>query len=232
MTLIPFIFIWVSYLPILAHKLLHESLLASPKKSDNIIQNAAVLSFFTQEDQPYRWFQLIFDVIALISMIICYAQHNFTPSWQLFFISAMLLVIYTDTKNLLISNFTTTYLIPFGILLSIFGITNTSLTSSIAGTLIGFLLLYIPNFIFKKIYSHDGIGSGDFDLLACIGSFTGLLGAWVSLSIGAISGTILTGLYQVITKQSTQKFPFGAFIASGAIIFTLYPKIFVNFFLS
>lgn len=237
MTLIPFIFVWVSYLPILAFKLLQSSIYASCCTQHTIINHIAVFSYFTQKKsmfclQKKTIFDLCFDIGSLLALIGSYTLNNFEPTWSLFFISAMLLVIHTDSKTLLISSFTSLYLIPISFILSYFQKTDLSITSSITGALFGFLILYLPHYAFKKLYKQNGIGSGDFDLLAYIGSFTGALGVWVALSIGSISGTIVIGAYQLFTKRKIKHIPLGSFLAIGAITFTLFPKLFVNFFLS
>lgn len=72
---------------------------------------------------------------------------------------------------------------------------------------------------------QQGIGEGDFDLLAMIGSFIGIQGVWVTLIIASISASLI-GLILIFANKLSRntKFPFGPFIATGAVtyLFSLY----------
>lgn len=82
--------------------------------------------------------------------------------------------------------------------------------------------------------NQDGIGEGDFDLLLFIGSFTGIVGCWISITIGSFIGS-LYGIYALLSAHYkyenkdtllSAKIPFGPFLALGAIIFVLFQKYF------
>jgi len=98
--------------------------------------------------------------------------------------------------------------------------------------MIGYLIPYIFSKIFKYFTGKEGIGAGDFELLACIGAFTGILGCWLSLVIGSLLGSLF-GLTQLISGKASRstKIPFGPFLAVGCIIFVLLQNIMLKFFL-
>lgn len=83
--------------------------------------------------------------------------------------------------------------------------------------------------MFYLIKGKHGIGQGDLDLLAFIGSFTGLLGLWATVLIGSISGSIIGLVYLVVTGKSgsSARIPFGPFLSFGAIIFVLFQDFFM-----
>ena len=90
---------------------------------------------------------------------------------------------------------------------------------SIWGYIIGFLCLWIVYFIFKLITKKEGMGYGDFKLLAALGAWMGpmMLPLIVLLSscVGAIIGIIL-----LRKRQENQPFAFGPYIAiAGWITF-------------
>jgi prepilin signal peptidase PulO-like enzyme (type II secretory pathway) len=132
---------------------------------------------------------------------------------------------------MLISSFVTTFLVPVGFALSMFKLLPLTLLGSIAGALFGYSFLYIINKIFKYMRNIDGIGEGDFDLLLLIGSFTGILGCWASITIGSILGS-LYGLSLLLSQHNKNftatmqhtKVPFGTFLALGALLFTFTQK--------
>lgn len=95
----------------------------------------------------------------------------------------------------------------------------TSPTSAIWGYLIGFLCLWIVYYLFKVVTGKEGMGYGDFKLLAALGAWMGpfLLPLIVLLSslVGAIIGIILLKI-----KKENQPFAFGPYIAiAGWIAF-------------
>lgn len=95
----------------------------------------------------------------------------------------------------------------------------TSATSAIWGYLIGFLCLWIVYYLFKVVTGKEGMGYGDFKLLAALGAWMGpfLLPLIVLLSslVGAIIGIILLKI-----KKENQPFAFGPYIAiAGWIAF-------------
>jgi len=95
----------------------------------------------------------------------------------------------------------------------------TSPTSAIWGYIIGFLCLWIVYYLFKIITGKEGMGYGDFKLLAALGAWMGpmLLPLIVLLSsvVGAIIGIILLKM-----RGENQPFAFGPYIAiAGWIAF-------------
>ncbi|KAE9892973.1 prepilin peptidase, partial [Enterobacteriaceae bacterium TzEc051] len=88
----------------------------------------------------------------------------------------------------------------------------TSPNSAIWGYLIGFLCLWIVYYLFKVITGKEGMGYGDFKLLAALGAWMGplMLPLIVLLSslLGAIIGIILLKL-----RNDNQPFAFGPYIA-------------------
>ena len=95
----------------------------------------------------------------------------------------------------------------------------TTATAAIWGYLIGFLCLWVVYYLFKLITGKEGMGYGDFKLLAALGAWMGplLLPLIVLLSsvVGAIIGIVLMKM-----RGENQPFAFGPYIAiAGWIAF-------------
>ena len=170
--------------------------------------------------------------ITLLSLYV-YIPHHYFLSYFIFF-SALIVTIRSDLETMFISRFMT---IPFGIFLSMQGLLPISTKESIYGAVFGYLFLFIINRIFKYWRKSDGIGEGDFDLLLYIGSFTGIIGCWMSVTIGSLLGS-LYGLTIIFFTQHNAsadnsiyatKIPFGPFLAFGAIIFVFIQKYIFHF---
>lgn len=161
-------------------------------------------------------------------------HHNFTsdplfiktlvPSFILF--TALIIATATDFHDMVIPQIVTLWLIPIGILCAYTGSTTISTYESMLGAFLGYGVLWLTAFIFKRIMHKDGIGVGDMELLAMIGSFLGLEGAWFSIMIGSITGFIGGGIYLLLRKKNTTTpIPFGPFIALGATIFFFFKEL-------
>jgi leader peptidase (prepilin peptidase) / N-methyltransferase len=133
---------------------------------------------------------------------------------------------------MLISRFATIFLVPFIVGMSAYSLLPLSLIESIAGAMFGYFFLFSINRIFKYLRNIDGIGEGDFDLILLIGSCTGILGCWISITIGSIFGSLYGLSSLVLSKHNSNfelslqntKIPFGPFLAIGALLFTLFQK--------
>ncbi|KKP29293.1 MAG: Type 4 prepilin-like protein leader peptide-processing enzyme [candidate division TM6 bacterium GW2011_GWF2_30_66] len=164
---------------------------------------------------------------ATIFSILYYQLKNtnnltFLPAYFTFF-SALIITFRTDLEFMLISRFVTLFLIPMGLIFSATGLLPINLLNSISGAILGYFILWTVSKIFYYATSKDGIGQGDLELLAFIGSFLGLAGCWISLFIGSVIGSFFGLAYIVITKKSKSvKMPFGHFLAIGAILFVLF----------
>jgi leader peptidase (prepilin peptidase)/N-methyltransferase len=186
--------------------------------------------------QCHQKISLLYPCIEILTVIVLSLLYTLIPFNYFFayfiFFSALIVTIRSDIETMLISSFTTTFLVPFGCIMSICGLLPLTLLESISGALFGYSFLFIINSIFKYLRNMDGIGEGDFDLLLFIGSFTGIMGCWASITIGSILGS-LYGLSILILSQQNKncatpiqntKIPFGPFLAFGALFFTFTQK--------
>jgi leader peptidase (prepilin peptidase)/N-methyltransferase len=138
------------------------------------------------------------------------------------FVSALLVAVRTDLQAMVIPQLVSLWLVPVGILMSFFGMTGISGLDSVLGAIIGYGLLWSVAALFRVLAKKDGLGVGDMELLAMIGSFLGPLGVWFSLLIGSTSGLLVGGGYLLVTKKGRhERIPFGPFLALGAIIYYL-----------
>lgn len=171
---------------------------------------------------PISW---LYPTIELFTATTLTSLYYHVPSVYFplyaFFISALIITIRSDIETMLISRFVTIFLIPIGFLASTCGLLPIALVDSIGGALIGSGFLWIIATIFCTIRGKEGIGQGDIDLLAFIGSFLGVIGCWLALCIGALMGACVGILHTILHKKTydlTIRIPFGPFLALGAII--------------
>ncbi len=120
---------------------------------------------------------------------------------------------------MLLSRFVTLFLVPTGFLLSAAGYLPLSLVESVLGALFGYFLLWGIARIFYLITGKEGLGQGDAELLAFIGSYLGIIGCWMTLLLGSITGSIAGIIYLLAT--GSKKIPFGPFLGLGAMTYAL-----------
>ena len=136
------------------------------------------------------------------------------------FLLALLAATRTDLEAMLIPQLFSLWMVPIGVACAYLGYIEITLTESLLGAAAGYGLLWSIAALFRYFTQRDGLGEGDMELLACIGSFLGPLGIWLSLLIGSMVGLVI-GVALIISKQHTlqTRIPFGPLLALGAIIY-------------
>jgi leader peptidase (prepilin peptidase)/N-methyltransferase len=118
-----------------------------------------------------------------------------------------------DIDHQLLPDDLTLALLWAGLFASLFNV-FTDPVSSIIGALAGYLSLWFVYHIFRLLTGKEGMGYGDFKLLAAMGAWIGwqMLPLIILLSslVGAAIGLIMIGLRR---HKSSQPMPFGPFIA-------------------
>lgn len=160
-------------------------------------------------------------------LLIIYIDPAYWVGYFLFF-SALIVTIRTDCEKMLISRYMTLGMIPIGIGLAFYGALPITVAQSVAGTIFGYAILWSIAYLFLALRKIEGLGQGDIDLLAMIGAFTGILGAWITLFIGAFLGSLVGSSLAIRSKRSDIKIPFGPFLATGALIYVFFQKFFID----
>lgn len=134
------------------------------------------------------------------------------------FIWAMIALTFIDFDTQLLPDDITLPLLWLGLLLNLNG-AYTSLPNAVIGATVGYLTLWGVYWLFKLTTGKEGMGFGDFKLLAAIGAWLGwtLLPLVILLSslVGAVVGIALI----VFTKHGRNNpIPFGPYLAGGGLI--------------
>jgi leader peptidase (prepilin peptidase)/N-methyltransferase len=97
---------------------------------------------------------------------------------------------------------------------------------SILGALLGYLLLWLLNRLYRFLKKQDGIGMGDAKLLAALGAWLGWSAIPGILLIASASGIIGGTLWLRLNKKNHgSPFPFGPFLIFAGIIELLWPQL-------
>lgn len=188
----------------------------------------------TSSYNPRSIYSLAIELLSVFTFAYSFSTFStpYLPALWLFF-SALFITMHTDTQTMLISRYTTIYLVPIGWACAHFELLPLSPLESITGSFLGLILLWVTAKVSLVLMKTEGLGQGDIDLLAFIGAFTGPVGCWITLLIGSISGALCGVVYMLLTQQRKNiKLPFGTFLSLGALSFLFFKNSLLTFLMS
>ncbi len=145
---------------------------------------------------------------------------------------ALITLTFIDFDTQLLPDDITLPLLWLGLLFNLNG-GFTDLKSAVIGAIAGYLILWSVYWLFKIVTGKEGMGYGDFKLLAAIGAWFGwqLLPAVILLSsvVGAVIGI---GLIAFRGKTGGTAIPFGPFLALGGIAALFFGQQLAGFYLA
>jgi leader peptidase (prepilin peptidase)/N-methyltransferase len=147
------------------------------------------------------------------------------------FVWFLVAMTFIDADTQLLPDDLTLPLLWVGLLLNIFS-TFTSLESAIIGAVAGYLSLWSVYWLFKFTTGKEGMGYGDFKLLAALGAWMGWsmlpLIILLSSTVGAIIGISMI----VLGKLGKGKpIPFGPYLAIAGLVALVWGKVLTNQYL-
>jgi leader peptidase (prepilin peptidase)/N-methyltransferase len=148
----------------------------------------------------------------------------------LIFLWSLVALTFIDLDTQLLPDSITLPLLWVGLLFNLFG-AITDLQSAVIGAIAGYLILWTVYWLFKLVTGKEGMGFGDFKLLAAIGAWLGwkLLPAVILLSagVGAAVGILLI----VLARHPRETpIPFGPYLALGGLIALIWGDAFTRFY--
>jgi len=164
-----------------------------------------------------------YPVIEATSGLLCaYTAWHFGFGWAaagaLLFVWAMLALTAIDFDTQLLPDDITLPLLWAGLLFNLYGI-YTDLPSAVIGAVIGYLALWSVYWLFKLATGKEGMGYGDFKLLAAMGAWMGwqMLPLIILLSslVGAAVGITLI---VALKHGRNTPIPFGPYLAGGGLV--------------
>lgn len=168
---------------------------------------------------------------ALIGLVAWQFGYTYITPLAWIFTFALITLTFIDFDTQLLPDDITLPLLWLGLLFNLNG-GFVDLKSAVIGAVIGYLILWSIYWLFKLVTGKEGMGYGDFKLLAAIGAWFGwqLLPAVILLSsvLGAIIGI---GLIFLKGKEGNTAIPFGPFLALGGIAALFFGPQLASFYL-
>lgn len=134
------------------------------------------------------------------------------------FLWSLICLTMIDADHYLLPDSITLPLMWLGIIANLFN-TYTDLESSVIGAIAGYLSLWVVYWAFKLITGKEGMGYGDFKLLAALGAWMGWqylpLIILLSSAVGALLGL---GAIALMGRDKAKPLPFGPYLAVAGFI--------------
>lgn len=203
-------------------------------------QNIPVLSWLLLRgrcahcSEPIAWrYPLVELTTALLSAALIWV---FPWGWQL---AAMLVFTWwlvamsvIDIDHQILPDSLTLSLLWLGLIANSFGL-FTDLNNAIWGAVFGYLALWSIFWLFKLTTGKEGMGYGDFKLLAALGAWLGAsylpLIILLSSVVGAVVG--LMGIL-ILGRDKNLPIPFGPYLAAAGWIAALYGNHIIEWYFS
>ena len=164
-------------------------------------------------------YPIIEAVTALFSVVtVMVIGPSYAALWALLLVWTLVALTVIDFDTQLLPDSMTLTLMWLGLVLNYFN-TFTDFSSAFWGAVAGYLSLWSVYWLFKLVTGKEGMGHGDFKLLAALGAWLGwqLLPAVILLSsvVGAVVGISLI----VFRKHGREvPIPFGPYLAAAGLL--------------
>ena len=164
-----------------------------------------------------------YPIIEAISGILCaFAAAHFGFGWAaggaLLLIWALLALTAIDFDTQLLPDDITLPLLWLGLLFNLSGV-YTNLASAVLGAVMGYLVLWSVYWLFKLATGKEGMGYGDFKLLAALGAWLGWQMLPLIILLSSLVGAVV-GITLIVALKHGRNIPipFGPYLAGGGLI--------------
>lgn len=135
------------------------------------------------------------------------------------FVAALIALAAIDWDTTLLPDSINQPLLWAGLAAALFGWTAVPLSAALSGALVGYLSLWSVYWLFKLVTGKEGMGYGDFKLLAALGAWLG----WQMVLPIVLGASVIGALVGIVMKLSSslregRYVPFGPFLAGGGLV--------------
>ena len=161
-------------------------------------------------------------VEAFTGLLSAFTVWHFGPTLAaaaaLLLLWAMVALTGIDFDTQLLPDSITLPLVWLGLLFNISG-TFTDISSAVIGAMVGYLSLWSVYWLFKLATGKEGMGYGDFKLLAAIGAWLGWQVLPLVILLSSVVGAVI-GIGMMIFRQHGREtpIPFGPYLAIAGLL--------------
>ncbi|HDX8450762.1 prepilin peptidase [Aeromonas hydrophila] len=178
-------------------------------------------------------YPLVELLTALLSLVVA---TTFPPGWAL--LAALLLtwvlvaLTFIDLDKMLLPDQLTLPLLWGGLLFNLAG-GFAPLADAVIGAMAGYLVLWSLYWAFKLLTGKEGMGYGDFKLLAALGAWLGWQALPIVLLLSSLVGALMgIGLILLRNHHQNKPIPFGPYLAIAGWIALLWGDTITRWYLT
>ncbi|MBW3809937.1 A24 family peptidase [Aeromonas hydrophila] len=178
-------------------------------------------------------YPLVELLTALLSLVVA---ATFAPGWAL--LAALLLtwvlvaLTFIDLDKMLLPDQLTLPLLWGGLLFNLAG-GFIPLADAVIGAMAGYLVLWSLYWAFKLLTGKEGMGYGDFKLLAALGAWLGWQALPIVLLLSSLVGAFIgIGLILLRNHHQNKPIPFGPYLAIAGWIALLWGDTITRWYLT
>ncbi len=205
------------------------------------IDNIPVLSWLLLKGKCHHCSHPIsirYPLVEVLTGALCFlVAYQFGFSYfaiaLLFFTFVLIAATFIDLDTMLLPDSLTLPLTWFGITLALLQISPVSLQDSVIGAIAGYLSLWSVYWLFKLVTGKEGMGYGDFKLLAALGAWFGWQYLPMIILLSSFVGVIF-GIIQLHLKQQgiDKAFPFGPYLAIAGWVCMMWGNEILDWYLT
>ncbi|WP_454736674.1 prepilin peptidase [Cupriavidus necator] len=160
---------------------------------------------------------------GLLSALVAW---RFGPGWQglaaLLLVWSLLALTMIDADTQLLPDQITLPLLWLGLLLNLGGL-FVPLSDAVIGAAAGYLVLWVAYWLFRLLRGKEGMGFGDFKLMAALGAWFGWQALPALVLLSSVAG-VMFGLASIALRRQERDtpFPFGPFIALAGVVVLVF----------
>ncbi len=206
-----------------------------------VIDNIPVLSWLLLKGKCHHCSHPIsirYPLVEVLTGALCFlVAYQFGFSYfaiaLLFFTFVLIAATFIDLDTMLLPDSLTLPLTWFGITLALLQISPVSLQDSVIGAIAGYLSLWSVYWLFKLVTGKEGMGYGDFKLLAALGAWFGWQYLPMIILLSSFVGVIF-GIIQLRLKQQgiDKAFPFGPYLAIAGWVCMMWGNEILDWYLT
>ncbi|NOI15350.1 prepilin peptidase [Vibrio hepatarius] len=206
-----------------------------------VIDNIPVLSWLLLKGKCHHCSHPIsirYPLVELLTGALCFlVAYQFGFSYfaiaLLFFTFVLIAATFIDLDTMLLPDSLTLPLTWFGITLALVQISPVSLQDAVIGAIAGYLSLWSVYWLFKLVTGKEGMGYGDFKLLAALGAWFGWQYLPMIILLSSFVGVIF-GIIQLHLKQQgiDKAFPFGPYLAIAGWVCMMWGNEILDWYLT
>lgn len=168
-------------------------------------------------------YPLIEALTAVLSVIVAWHfGYSLQTLFALMLTWSLVAMSFIDIDHHLLPDSITLPLLWLGLLLNVFDVFTDS-HASIIGAVAGYLILWVVFHLFKLATGKEGMGYGDFKLLALFGAWLGWQYLPLIILLSSLVGTVISIAIIIVAKRDHRiPVPFGPYLAVAGWIALLW----------